>query len=178
MPMRRCLRDCAPFIFAGAQVAQGRVSAAGVVEALDVLEIAVLADALVCQRSRWINSFLIVATNDSAIALSYASPPLPIEAGCPPPDLRAELHRCVLRPPIGVMDKTPPGFRRDTAIESASTTNSARICPAIDQPTPCGVRIEHERPIQPALPCRQYVRSATHNLSAESDMKRRPTQLG
>jgi hypothetical protein len=28
------------------------VSAAGVVEALDVLEIAVLADALVCQRSR------------------------------------------------------------------------------------------------------------------------------
>src|SRR4029453_17365600 len=89
------------------------------------------------QVCRWMSSFLMVALNDSAIALSKQMPVFPTDGIIPFASARfRNLWLVYWLPRAEWMTAWPMAGRRlSTAIVSASVTNSVRMCPAIAQPT-------------------------------------------
>ena len=121
-------------------VAERRVEATGVVEALDEAEdLRACASATVRNRSAGrCSSHSSVAKKLSHIALSYASPTEPIDCTTP-----ASRHRfpkasdVYCEPLVAVMDRPDPpaGGGRIAIVQRVALTRSARIRRAIAQPT-------------------------------------------
>src|SRR5213082_899087 len=105
------------------------------------------------QLRRLTSSFLSVAKNVSATALSYTSPREPIETAIPASRATRPNARLTYCPPWSEWWVSPgQGRRRASAIFRASTTRLARMWVAIDQPTisrEVGVLDRGE--VQPAL---------------------------